>query len=125
LTSHKLRRTELRRPALGNGDVSKGHNGASEIRDCDHPSSNAGTLRTTLVWLDRSEYAVGDLQKFEVRIENVGSRPINIPFSPHLADLQPQDAGQKFGFSELTVKLWIGGARWDSDTGGSVTLYGA
>ena len=51
--------------------------------------------------------------------------PIKIPFSPHLADLQPEDASQKFAFSEMTVKLWIGGARWDADTGGNVTLYGA
>jgi hypothetical protein len=59
--------------------------------NCDVPNApkDAGALRTTLVWLDRDEYAVGDHQKFEVRIENVGAVPVEMPFSPHLADLQP------------------------------------
>ena len=83
-------------------------------------------MRTTLVWLDRDEYAVGDDQKFEVRIENVGSVPVEMPFSPHLADLQPVVASQKFGYSVVRVQLWIGGARWDETDSrwSEVALYG-
>jgi hypothetical protein len=126
-------RTVLRRPAPrsseatdrrgGGGIVDRGHD------YCDVPNApkDAGTLRTTLVWLDRDEYAVGDHQKFEVRIENVGSVPVEMPFSPHLADLQPVDASQKFGYSVVRVELWIGGARWDESdsTWAEVALYGA
>jgi hypothetical protein len=57
--------------------VTKGRAGGSIVDgrhdNCDVPNApkDAGALRTTLVWLDRDEYAVGDHQKFEVRIENV------------------------------------------------------
>jgi len=54
---------------------------------------------------DRSEYAVGDRDKFEVRIEDVGSVPIKIPFSPHLAALRPGDASQKFGYSDVAFPI--------------------
>ena len=60
-------------------------------------------LDTSLLWLDRSEYRVGEEEKFEVQIENVGSQPISIPFSPHVADLQAEDPGQQFGYSTLIV----------------------
>ena len=83
-------------------------------------------MRTTLVWLDRDEYAVGDNQKFEVRIDNVGSVPVEIPFSPHLADLQPADPSQKFGYSLVRVQFLIGGTKWDwTSSDGDVILYGA
>ena len=60
-----------------------------------------------------------------MRIENIGSAPIEIPFSPHLADLQPEDASQKFRYSELSVDLWIGGVTWSANTAATVILYGA
>jgi hypothetical protein len=126
-------RTELRHPAPRSDEATDRRGGGSIADlghdDCDVPNApkDAGTLRTTLVWLDRDEYAVGDHQKFEVRIENVGSVPVEMPFSPHLADLQPVDASQKFGYSVVRVELWIGGARWDESdsTWGEVALYGA
>jgi hypothetical protein len=126
-------RTELRRPAPRSDEATdrRGGDGIVDGRhdDCDvpHAPKDAGALRTTLVWLDRDEYAVGDHQKFEVRIENVGSVPVEIPFSPHLADLQPVDASQKLGYSVARVGLSIGGARWDvSDSSwGEIVLYGA
>ena len=66
------------------------------------------------------------LTKFEVRIENIGSVPIEMPFSPHLADLQPADASQKFGYSVVRVEFWIGGTRWETtDSRGEAALYGA
>jgi hypothetical protein len=121
-------RTELRQPAPRNGEVSERRGGTGVSHDCalfPNARKDAGALRTTLVWLDRSEYEVGDHEKFEVRIENVGSAPIKFPFSPHLSDLQPADASQKFGYSVVIVKLWIGGARWDTNSGDGLALYGA
>jgi hypothetical protein len=125
-------RTELRHPAPRSDEVTDRRSGGSiaDLRhdDCDarNAPKDAGALRTTLVWLDRDEYAVGDHQKFEVRIENVGSVPVEMPFSPHLADLQPVDASQKFGYSVVRVEFWIGGTRWEwTSSEGEVALYGA
>jgi hypothetical protein len=125
-------RTELRHPAPRSDEVTDlGAGSIADLRhdDCDvrNAPKDAGALRTTLVWLDRDEYAVGDHQKFEVRIDNVGSVPVEMPFSPHLADLQPVDASQKFGYSVVRVEFWIGGARWDETDSrwGEVALYGA
>src|SRR5258707_14939074 len=53
-------------------------------------------LRTTLTWMDRREYIEGDAAEFEVRIENAGSVPMNIPWTPHLAGLQPADESEPF-----------------------------
>ena len=64
-------RTELRRPALRSDEATDRRGGGSiaDLRhdDCDVPNApkHAGALRTTLVWLDRDEYAVGDHQKFD------------------------------------------------------------
>jgi hypothetical protein len=83
-------------------------------------------LYTSVLSLDRTEYQVGDTPKFEVTVQNNDSKPINIPISPHLADLQPQDPAQKFAYYELQISLWIAGDnRWSTSSGGSASLYGA
>jgi hypothetical protein len=116
---------ELRRPAAHDGETVQRLSGTREDYDCDPSNNNIGKLRTTLVWLEKEEYEVGDHPKFEVRIENIGDTPATIPFSPHLSDLQPADAGQKFAYLELNLTLWIVGPRWSANTGGGVALYGA
>ena len=126
-------RTEIRHPAPRSDEATDRRGGSGVVdshhNNCDAPNAlkDAGALRTTLVWLDRDEYAVGDHQKFEVRIENVSSVPFDMPFSPHLADLQPVDASQKFGYSVVRVEFWIGGTKWEwtSSEGGEIALYGA
>ena len=106
-------RTELRHPAPRSDEATERRGGGGIVGSrhdhCDVPNApkDAGALRTTLIWLDRDEYAVGDHQKFEVRIENVGSLPVEMPFSPHLADLQPVDASQKFGYSVVRLEFGL------------------
>jgi hypothetical protein len=125
-------RTELRHPARRSDDATDRRGGGSIVDSrndqCDvrNAPKDAGALRTTLVWLDRDEYAVGDHQKFEVRIENVGSVPFEMPFSPHLADIQPVEASQKFGYSVVRLEFGIGGTKWDwtSSESGELALYG-
>ncbi len=118
-------RTEFRQPATRNDDASHARRPAGRLQDCSANSMPA--LRTTLLWLDRSEYQVGDEEKFQVQIENIGSAPISIPFSPHVADLQPEDPGQRFGYSTLIVVLWLGGETWSESqsSGSEIALYGA
>src|SRR6516165_3985874 len=79
--------------------------GIQETHGCFDSTKNAGTLRTALVSLDRTHYQIGDEPVFEVTVENVGSAPLRIPFSPHEAGLQPEDPAQKFAYSELHVVL--------------------
>ena len=96
------------------------------MRGCvDFQKNIIGALRTTLVSLDRAEYKVGDEVAFEVTIENIGSTKVQIPFSPHLADLQPEDPGQKFAYLDLSVVLWLGGRQWKTTAAGvGAMLYG-
>jgi hypothetical protein len=118
-------RTEFRQPATHNDEASHARRPAGRLQDCSANSTPA--LRTTLLWLDRSEYQVGDEEKFQVQIENIGSAPITIPFSPHVADLQPEDPGQRFRYLTLIVVLWLGGESWSESqgSGSEIALYGA
>ena len=114
----------LRRPESklrGNGHYS----GGQQITSCPDSRQNIGELRTALLSLDRTHYQVEDKPIFEATVENVGSAALRIPFSPQMGDLQPQDAAQKFAYSELRIELWIAaGDHWMTNTGGLVSLYG-
>lgn len=114
---------ELRRPPAPK-ESDPGRIGSYATVDCRHPPAHPPKLRTTLVSLDRTHYQAGDEPRFEVKIENVGSASVQIPFYPHLADLQPEDAAAKFKYRVLEVTLWIAEAeKWSSNSGGTVTLY--
>jgi len=117
-------RTELRRPQPTRTS-NKARGGFNKVQACDS-IKNEGELRTTLVSLNHTHYQDGDEPKFEVTVENIASAPIRIPFSPHLADLQPENPAKKFAYSELHLRLWIAaGTDWDSTTGDGIVLYGA
>jgi hypothetical protein len=53
----------------GGGSVSEG-------------SQRPGSLRMTLLSMDRSDYETGDPITYEVRLENTGNRPVVLPWSP-------------------------------------------
>jgi len=119
------RRVDLRRPKAIS-TVTAGYSGTQQTTGCFDPAKKRGALQASIVSLDRTHYQLGDEPTFEVKLENTGSTLIKIPFSPHLADLQPENPGQKFGYSELHITLWIAaGNHWSTNTGGDVTLYGA
>jgi hypothetical protein len=118
-------RVDLRRPKA-TSPVMGGYSGAQDIRPCFDPTHNAGALRTSLVSLDRTHYQLGDEPRFEVTVENIGSTPVRVPFSPHLADLQPKNPAEEFAYYELQIALLIAGdQQWETNTGGYVVLYGA
>jgi hypothetical protein len=117
-------RVDLRRPRA-TSPMAGGYNGIQQTESCFDSAHYAGALRASVVSLDRTHYQVGDASKFEVTVENTGAASIRIPFSPHLADLQPKDPGQKFSYSDLHMVLWIaGGEHWSANTGGGIVLYG-
>lgn len=105
-------RTELRHPAppppvckedgtctasggLTSGWVGDGFVAANEPR----------ALKTSMPFLDRFSYAPDDVAEMEIKIENVGSMDIVIPWSPHLADLQPEDEKQIFHYRSFAAVL--------------------
>jgi hypothetical protein len=122
-------RGDLRRPAAREGDPT-GHRGIIEhVNSCNKVPPEAPAVQTTLVWVDRDQYAVGDDIKFEVRILNTGSVPLKLPFSPHLADFQPADPSRKFAYSEMVIGLELSSvlphmSSKSSGGGGGVILYG-
>jgi len=118
-------RVDLRRPKASSR-VTGGYSGVQSTSPCHDSTQNVRVLHTSLVSLDRAYYQVGDEPRFEVTIQNTGSVPIRIPFSPHLADLQPDNPAQKFAYNELQIALWIAAnERWSTNMGGSAILYGA
>jgi len=118
-------RVDLVRPKA-TSETSGGYSGVQYTSPCFDSTLKKGVLHTSLVSLDRTYYQVGDEPTFEVTLQNTGSVPIRIPFSPHLADLQPKNPAQKFAYYELQIALWIGANdHWSTNMGGSAILYGA
>jgi hypothetical protein len=95
-------RMTLRRPPVKSGEPQGVI--TNQPAECSPAEPQAGALRTTLVSLDRNVYRIGDHPLFQVQIENVGTTSLALPFSPHLADLQPEDAARKFAYSKMTVE---------------------
>lgn len=62
-------------------------------------------LKVTLISLDRFDYLAGDRATIEVQVENTGKVDMRLPWSPHLADLQPADEKQKFVYQSLAILL--------------------
>jgi len=117
-------RVDLRRPKASS-EVTGGYSGAEFTKSCSDSTHKTGALDTSLVSMDRTYYEVGDEPRFEVRLQNTGYVPIRIPFSPHLADLQPKDPAQKLAYYELQIALWItADKRWSTNEGGRAILYG-
>jgi hypothetical protein len=83
-----------------------------------------GELRVNLIYLDRSEYFDGDMAEIETTIENVGKIPLQIPWTPHRADLQPPDARTRFRVYEFQVGLFLNWADGSSTSLGWINLYG-
>jgi hypothetical protein len=123
LTAVKAR-TDLRRPPSSANTRAERKEGIERDDELLCLVSGNSQLLTTLVSLDRVDYQVGDEPTFEVTVENVSSAPLRLPFSPHLADLQPEDPAQRFVYSELRLTLWIAGQDWEAPTGAVVSLYG-
>jgi hypothetical protein len=116
-------RVDLRRPKAAS-QAPAARSGIQELQSCPD-LTNKGTLRTSLVSLDRTQYLVDDEPTFEVTVENAGATPVRIPISPHLADLEHKDAAQEFAYYELQIVLWIDADNWSTNTAGGATLYGA
>ena len=62
----------------------------------------------SLTSLDRTQYALGEDVRFEVKIQNVGKDPVVLPWAENVADFEPQDPAVQYSYREGTVSLRIG-----------------
>jgi hypothetical protein len=120
-------RTELRHPPDppecdkclrgGYGGESVG-DGASDRRD--PHALGVFLLRVTPTNLNAAE-------PFEVefRVQNTGLAPLEIPVSPHLSDLQPEDDSATFAYLSLALVVAGESGHSISPLGGFVQLYGS
>jgi hypothetical protein len=62
-------------------------------------------ITITLVSLDKASYSLGEEVTYEVKIQNSGKELIEIPWTPHLGDLEPADYSQSYTFLHAAVSL--------------------
>ncbi len=123
-------RVELRHPPApppkcDSNQVCTGSGGGSVGIGCGGvAATEKRALRTSLTWLDRLEYNDGDTAEIEARIENVGEVPMQIPWTPHLADLQPAEETSKFQAFNLLLGLFLRWGDGNSTSLGWIHLYG-
>ena len=68
-------------------------------------AAQRGRLRSTLVRTDGLEYYIGQSVAYEVRIGNIGAKPIRIPIGRDLGLVQPQGSAAPFNYWQMTVSL--------------------
>ena len=59
----------------------------------------------TLVHLDKTSYSMGEEVTYEVKIQNSGRETVEIPWTPHLGDLEPADSSQSYTYLHAAVSL--------------------
>jgi hypothetical protein len=123
-------RTRLRAPAPPppvcneNGCSVSGGVGGGSI-GCGIGSPNdPRALKTTLMFLDKLTYSAADSVEIELRIENVGTVSMEIPWSPHLADLQPADQTVPFSYTSLDITLLLRNRDEEHDVPAIARLFG-
>ena len=82
------------------------------------------SLRITLLSLDRGEYRLNDDIRYEVRLQNVGTKPILIPWDPSPRDIEPPQP-RPYAYDEASLGLTIGGATGNSEGLEAVLVYGS
>lgn len=89
-------RQRLRSPNGGTGGFCVGDGGDPKV---------APEITLTLVSIDKQAYSLGEEVTFEVRIENTGKQSIELPWTPHLGDLEPGDSTQPYTYDSALVVL--------------------
>ena len=124
-------RTELRHPPAprpkcdSSGTCTGSGFGSVSIACGTAVNGEKRALRASLMSLDQIEYLSGDRAEIEVQLENVGEMSLEIPWSPHLADLQPVDDTSKFHANSLLIGLFLHWGEDYSTSLGWIYLYGS
>lgn len=95
-------------PALCHGNTCSFSGGISSSVGCGAGSrDDSRALKATVLSLDHSSYAEGDQVEIEIKLENVGTVPMTLPWYPHLADLQPSDITARFDYLSSYFQLTL------------------
>ena len=73
----------------------------------------------TLVSLDKSSYSMGEEITFEVKVQNTGREAIEIPWTPHLGDLEPAESSQPYTYLHAAISLNF----TETDSNRSFSIY--
>ena len=76
-------------------------------------------LTITLVSLDKTSYSLGDEVTYEVKVQNSGKAPVEIPWTPHSGDLEPADSLESYTFLHAAISLTF----TDPDSNRSFAIY--
>ncbi|HWR34714.1 MAG TPA: hypothetical protein VN622_02450 [Clostridia bacterium] len=106
------------------GSCVGGARGATRWGDCAARFNDPQALRTTITWTDGTTYNEGSSATWEVNLENIGSVEFDVPSSPHLADLQPNDPAEAFKYFSIGLTPYIPLTTGMADLG-HVLLYGS
>jgi hypothetical protein len=68
-------------------------------------SSPTSDATITLVTLDKGQYSIGEDVTFEAKIQNSGKEKIEMPWTPHLGDLEPADSTKSYAYLQGAVAL--------------------
>jgi hypothetical protein len=87
------------------GQCTGGFNHGTIIGDVGVGVDEPRAVRISLTSLDSVEYSKGSTAEIEFKVENVGRVSLQLPVSPHVADLQPKDETRPFEYEELSLVL--------------------
>jgi uncharacterized repeat protein (TIGR01451 family) len=89
-----------------------------------HSRPSRSQVKVTLLSLDKTIYQIGEELTFEVKVQNTGTAPLVIPWTPHFADLEPNDlrAPYKYLAGVVVVQFKDSKQHWFAL---SEALYGA
>jgi hypothetical protein len=76
-------------------------------------------LTITLVSLDKTSYSLGDEVTYEVKVQNSGKAPVEIPWTAHSGDLEPADSLESYTFLHAAISLTF----TDPDSNRSFAIY--
>ena len=125
-------RTELRHPPAPQSDCREGASclgggGGSSLGDGAPDRRDPHALGVYLMRVTPTDINAAEPFQVEFRILNTGTAPIELPVSPHLSDLQPNDESVAFNYS--SVALFVRGEAEPQgppvDSIGFVELFGS
>jgi hypothetical protein len=70
-------------------------------------SSAIPEITVNLTSVDKVAYSVGEEVTFEVKIQNTGRLGIEIPWTPHLGDLEPSDPTRSYTYRTAVLVLTL------------------
>ncbi len=125
-------RTELRHPPAPQSDCKEGTHciggsGGGSVADGGPDQRDPHALGIYLLRVTPTDITAAEPFQVEFKVLNTGTAPIELPVSPHLSDLQPNDESVAFSYFSLALVVRGEGEPQGPrvDTDGFVELFGS